>query len=174
MPAIVSRRLPGLTLAMLGIALLGMPALGAAPPAPGQSAPPLVGRTFSGAPIDLATFRGRVVVLNFWASWCVPCRAEMPELEALYRDRQDQGVTVIGLSADDRHDRAAAVKAAGAVSYPVGLLSEASVNGFGSPQVLPLTYIIDATGKVSAVLSANRGPISAQQLRSAVSAAAGS
>src|SRR5258706_10571892 len=122
----VSRGLPGLRLPMLGIALLGMPALGAAPPAPGQSAPPLVGRTFSGAPIDLATFRGRVVALNFWASWCVPCRAEMPDLEALYRDLQDQGVTVIGLSADDRHDRAAACEAAGAVSYPLGPVSKAS------------------------------------------------
>ncbi len=165
--------LPSIAFAMLAMAPWAMPARGGAPPAPGQSAPALVARTFSGAPIDLATLRGKVVVLNFWASWCVPCRAEMPELEALYRERKEQGLTVIGLSADDRHDRAAAVKAAGAVSYPVGLLSEAPVNGFGSPQVLPLTYIIDATGKVSAVLSANRGPISAEQLRSAVSAAAG-
>jgi thiol-disulfide isomerase/thioredoxin len=150
-----------------GVALCG------GPPAPGQEAPALAARSFSGEPIDLRSLRGKVVVLNFWASWCVPCRAEMPELESLYRDKKDQGVTVIGLSADDRHDRADAVKAAALVSYPVGLLSEAPVNGFGTPQVLPLTYIIDATGKVSAVLSANRGPISAGQLRSAVSTAAG-
>ena len=166
-----SRR-AGIALALLGLALLVVPAHGGAPPAPGQIAPALVARSFSGAPIELGALHGKVVVLNFWASWCVPCRAEMPVLEALYRQEQQHGVTVIGLSADDRHDRADAVKAAAAVSYPVGLLSEASVNGFGTPQVLPLTYIIDASGKVSAVLSANRGPISAEQLRGALSAAA--
>jgi thiol-disulfide isomerase/thioredoxin len=169
MSAIVSR--PGIVLALLGATLLATPALCGAPPAPGQLAPALVARSFAGALIDLSALRGKVVVVNFWASWCVPCRQEMPALDALYREGREQGVTVIGLSADDRHDRADAVKAAGAVSYPVGLLSEATVNGFGAPQVLPLTYIISATGRVSAVLSANRGALSAEQLRAAVTAA---
>ena len=166
------QRFAGVALAWLGGALLPVTALGGGPPSQGQVAPALLARSFSGEPIDLSSLRGKVVVLNFWASWCVPCRAEMPLLETLYREGREQGVTVIGLSSDDRHDRAAAVKAAGAVSYPVGLLSEAPVNGFGVPQVLPLTYILDAAGKVSAVLLANRGPISAEQLRAAVSAAA--
>lgn len=143
------------------------------PPAVGETAPPLVARAFTGATIEIAALRGQVVVLNFWASWCVPCREEMPLLDALSREYRDRGVVVAGLSADDRHDRKYAVAAARSVSYFTGLLSEAPSNGFGSPQVLPLTYIIARTGMVSAVLSANRGALSASQLRAAVDVALG-
>ena len=86
-------------------------------------------------------------------------------LDALYRDEAQQGVTVIGLSADDRHDRADAVKAARAVSYPTGLLSEATVNDFGAPQLLPMTYVIARNGTIAASLSANRGALSATALK---------
>ena len=141
-----------------------------APPVAGMPAPALVARAFDGQPIDLESMRGKVVVLNFWASWCGPCRSEMPLLDAIAHDYGERGVVVVGLSADDPHDRKDAVKAARTVAYATGLLSEASVNGFGTPQVLPLTYIIGATGTVAAVLSANRGPLSATQLRGAIDA----
>jgi thiol-disulfide isomerase/thioredoxin len=141
-----------------------------APPVVGQPAPLLHARTFSGEVIDLATLRGKVVVLNFWASWCGPCRSEMPALDALSRDYRDRGVVVIGLSADDRHERKDALAAARGVSYLTGMLAEASTNGFGDPQVLPLTYIIGADGSLAAILAANRGPLSAAQLRAAVDA----
>lgn len=146
----------------------GLPANG--PLAVGQPAPALLARAFSGEAIDLAALRGKVVVLNFWASWCGPCRAEMPALDALYRDYRDRGVTVVGMSADDRHDRKDALAAAHGVSYPTGMLAEATANGFGAPQVLPLTYIINADGSLAAVMSANRGALSAAQLRAAVEA----
>jgi thiol-disulfide isomerase/thioredoxin len=141
------------------------------PPAVGEAAPPLVARSFTGDTIDLAALRGQVVVLNFWASWCGPCRSEMPLLESLSRDYRDRGVVVAGLSADDRHDRKDAVAAARSVSYFTGLLGEAPSNGFGAPQVLPLTYIISRTGTISAVLRANQGALSDTQLRTAVDAA---
>ncbi len=136
----------------------------------GQAAPALVARSFSGETIDLASLRGKIVVLNFWASWCGPCRAEMPVLDALYREYRDRGLVVLGLSADDRHDRNDALRAAQGVGYITGLLAEAQTNGFGAPQVLPLTYIIGRTGTLGAVLNANRGPLSAGQLRAAIEA----
>ena len=134
----------------------------------GRPAPALIRRQFDGQPLDLAGLRGHVVLLNFRASWCGPCRSEMPLLDALSREYRDRGVVVVGLSADDPHDRNDAVKAAAGVHYLTGLLAEAPVNVFGSPQVLPLTYIIGPVGTLGAVLSANRGPLSAGQLRAAV------
>jgi thiol-disulfide isomerase/thioredoxin len=160
-----------LALAWLLLGATGARAEG--PPAVGQAAPPLVARSFTGATFDLASLRGQVVVLNFWASWCVPCREEMPLLDALGREYRDRGVLVVGLSADDRHDRRDAEAAARAVGYFTGLLGDASANGFGAPQRLPLTYIISPAGLISAVLSANRGPLSAAQLRAAVDVALG-
>ena len=172
MQAITSR--PGRTRAVLlaaGLAaVFALPGRSAPPPALGQPAPPLVARTFAGGTIDLAALRGKVVVLNFWASWCGPCRSEMPLLDVLARDYSGRGVVVVGLSADDPHDRKDALQAAKGVGYPTGLLADASVNGFGAPQVLPLTYIIGPAGTLGAVLRANRGALSAEQLRAAVEA----
>ena len=145
---------------------------GPAPPE-GMPAPPLAGSSFSGEAFDLGNWRGKVVVVNFWASWCGPCRSEMPLLDALQRDYRDRGVVVLGLSADDRHDRKDALAAAQAVAYLTGMLSDCSSNGFGAPQMLPLTYIIDRKGTVSAVLRANRGELSAGDLRAAVDQALG-
>jgi len=159
-------------LAMLLALALG-PAVAPAGEAPavGQVAPALIARLFDGQELDVGSLRGRVVLLNFWASWCGPCRAEMPQLDALQREFHDRGLVVVGLSADDRHDRADAVKAARGLGYQLGMLNEASRNDFGAPRTLPLTYVIRADGAVGAVLSANRGAISAEVLRSAVVAA---
>ncbi|MGH8253202.1 MAG: TlpA family protein disulfide reductase [Steroidobacteraceae bacterium] len=143
---------------------------GAGQVAVGKPAPALLARTFSGEKIELAALRGRVVVLNFWASWCGPCRSEMPALDALYHEYRDRGVVVIGLSADDPHDRKDALNAAGVVGYLTGMLSEASTNGFGAPQMLPMTYVIGAGGSLDSILRANRGALSAAQLRAVVEA----
>ncbi len=71
------------------------PALPAAPPAPA-----FAGRTLDGEPFDLVGLRGHVVLLNVWATWCEPCRKEMPELQALHAQHRDRDFTVIGVSVD--------------------------------------------------------------------------
>lgn len=154
--------------------LHGSAARAGPPPEAGQPAPALVAHSFDGQTIDLGSLRGKVVVLNFWASWCGPCRSEMPLLDAVARDYGDRGVVVIGLSADDPHDRREAARVARGVGYRTGLLSEATANGFGAPQVLPLTYIIGSNGVLAVVLRANRGALSAAQLREAIDAQLGS
>lgn len=139
----------------------------------GAPAPAFQLNSNAGKPMALADFRGQIVLLNFWASWCGPCRSEMPLLDALQRDYRERGVVVLGLSADDRHDRNDALAASQGVAYITGMLTDCSNNGFGAPQVLPLTYIIDRKGTVSAVLRANRGALSAGELRAAVDRALG-
>jgi cytochrome c biogenesis protein CcmG/thiol:disulfide interchange protein DsbE len=156
--------------AFIGVALAcAAPVLWAAPAA-GDAAPPLTVPGFGGASIDLASLRGKVVVLNFWASWCEPCRREMPLLQALAHDYADR-VVVVGLSADDKHDRKEAQRVAQSVTYPMGLLADAQPNGFGMPAMLPLTYVIGPTGTVQSVLRASQGALTDAQLRSAVEAA---
>lgn len=165
-----SARRRALTL-LLAIGLGAAGAWAAEAPLVGQAAPALIARQFDGQVLDLASLRGRVVLLNFWASWCDPCRAEMPQLDALQREFRDRGLVVVGLSADDRHDRADALKAARNLGYTLGMLSEATRNDFGVPRTLPLTYLIDREGVIRNVLVANRGASSAEALRSAVVAA---
>ncbi len=169
MPATTFRRLlaPALLIATL---IAAGPVAFASAPKLGQPAPALIAKSFGGEEFDLSALRGKVVVVNFWASWCEPCRTEMPLLEALSHDYGDR-VVVVGLSADDSHDRRDAVQASKRVSYITGLLSEAHVNGFGAPQALPLTYIIDPSGNVSAIMQANQGAVSADRLRAAVETA---
>src|SRR5215475_6624351 len=72
----------------------------------GQPAPALVVQELSGQSFDLAAQRGKVVVLNFWATWCPPCRNEMPVLDAFYRKYRSQGLELIGISVDRPHDGA--------------------------------------------------------------------
>lgn len=136
------------------LAAASLPAAAARPPSVGEPAPALEARLFDGRALDLVSLRGQVVVLNVWASWCAPCRHEMPMLDALARDYAARGVTVLGLSADDRHDRREAERIAGGFHYALGMLSEAPRNGFGMPTALPLTYVIDPQGTVVRVLRA--------------------
>lgn len=66
----------------------------------GPAAPAFLGRTLDGEPFELASQRGTVVLLNVWATWCEPCRQEMPELQALHARHSAQGLTVVGVSVD--------------------------------------------------------------------------
>jgi len=134
------------------LALAGLSAAAHAAAAVGQPAPALTVPRLDGASFDLGALRGKVVIVSFWATWCVPCREEMPALDAFYRQYRQRGVELIGLSVDRPHDRDDVLKVMHAFSYPAAVLKEAKSNGFGSPGVLPVTYIVDADGVVRAKL----------------------
>jgi cytochrome c biogenesis protein CcmG, thiol:disulfide interchange protein DsbE len=140
----------------------------AAPDDVGQPAPVLIVKQLDGRDLDLAALRGQVVILNFWATWCPPCRAEMPVLEAFYQKHASQGVMVIGLSADDPHERKAVRRVMQGFTYPAALLVDARHNGFGNPKVLPVTYIIGADGIIRARLLPTKGNLTEQSLSAAV------
>lgn len=134
----------------------------------GQPAPVLVVRQLDGHDLDLAALRGKVVILNFWATWCPPCRAEMPVLQAFYEKHAAEGVMVIGVSADDPHERKAVTRVMQQFTYPAALLADARSNGFGTPKVLPISYIIGTDGIIRARLLPTRGNLTEQALSAAI------
>ncbi len=116
----------------------------------GRLAPQLSIKDLEGQSIELASFRGRTVLLNFWASWCGPCVDEMPVLDQFARERSDE-IVVIGIAVEDESD-ARAFLARYPVSYLIGIGSAASPNEsarFGNHlDVLPYSVLIDPQGVV--------------------------
>lgn len=157
------------TFALLTLAAFsGMPAAWAGPEV-GQMAPALTVKTLNGHTFDLRSERGKVVVVNFWATWCPPCREEMPALESFYRKYHAHGVDLIGMSADSPHDRGDVRKVMRAYTYPAAMASDAKDNDFGAPRMLPITYVIDTVGIVRAVLQPGHNPVTAKTLAHIVS-----
>jgi cytochrome c biogenesis protein CcmG/thiol:disulfide interchange protein DsbE len=134
----------------------------------GQPAPALIAPELDGQTFDLAALRGKVVIVNFWATWCPPCRQEMPAIDAFYRQYHAQGVEVIGISTDRPRDRGDVVKIMHSFAYPAAVLSEAKVNGFGAPEALPITFVIDANGVVRAKFRADQNGVTESSLAAAV------
>jgi thiol-disulfide isomerase/thioredoxin len=122
------------------------------------TAPDVSARTLEGGSFSLADYRGKTVVLNFWASWCAPCRVETPALQVLAHDLASQGVVFVGVDSRDDPDAARAfladIKGADApVDYPNIDDSSGDVAlSFHSlvPPAFPSTLVVDRTGKVAA------------------------
>ncbi len=108
----------------------------------------MVVRTLDGKAFDLGSLRGKVVLVSYWASWCEPCREEMPTLSSFYRRYHERGLEIIAISVDRPRDRARVLKASKALTYPTAMVGEISVDGFGEPEGVPLTWVVDANGIV--------------------------
>lgn len=119
-------------------------------------APPFIFTTFEGETISLEDLRGKGVVLNFWASWCAPCRDEAPLLEAMWRREKENGIVFIGLDYLDQEPAAKAYLAEFDITYPNGPdLQSAAARRYGIKGV-PETFFIDADGMIQEVVV---GPI---------------
>ncbi len=133
------------------------------------SSPPVSGTTLTGQRLSLTSDRGSVVVLNFWGSWCAPCRAEAPALAALARRFRRDQVRFVGIDVRDSVPAAQAFDAAFGVSYPslrdpgeqIALAFRATV----PPAAIPTTLLIDRTGRIAGRVI---GAISYDGLRSLI------
>ena len=122
----------------------------AAAPEPGipGPAPQVELSSLDGQRLKLSSFRGRVVLLNFWATWCAPCRTEIPELNGLQHDLEASGLTVVGVSWDDSADSVREFQKEIPQDYTVLLGGEDVQDKFAGIRSLPTTYIIDREGNV--------------------------
>jgi thiol-disulfide isomerase/thioredoxin len=105
----------------------------------------------SGAKVNLASLRGKPLVINLWATWCGPCRLEMPQLEALSTIFKDRGLAIVGLSVDDEPEEIRKVAQEFKITYPmlVGLGQGELIRSLGYQDVLPLSILIRADGTVA-------------------------
>jgi cytochrome c biogenesis protein CcmG, thiol:disulfide interchange protein DsbE len=136
----------GAAMLVLWLAPMSNPA--SAEPEIGAAAPVLVVNELDGSTFDLAKLRGKVVLVNYWATWCAPCRKEMPKLDAFYKRYRAHGLEIIGISIDFERDLEKARKAARAVTYPTALAKAITDDGFGVPKAVPITWIVDVDGTV--------------------------
>lgn len=140
---------------MAGI-FVGIAALvGGSGPACGasQSAPDVVLKDLQGNEFKLSDYRGKVVIVNFWAEWCPPCKIEIPHLVALYNKYKDKGLMIFGVAVDSKNDEVIGEKAhALGVNYPVinGDNDHARVRrSFPPIRGVPASFVINKQGKIN-------------------------
>lgn len=143
--------------AALWVALIGVllwrfgPQIGAAIGIGGTDlpAPDFQVTTLDGDTIRLADLRGQVVLVNFWATWCPPCRVEMPGFQDVWEDYRDRGVMILGMSVD-RGDRSQVdrwVRDRG-ITFPIAFPTDRIVSAYGGANVLPTSLLIDRDGRI--------------------------
>jgi peroxiredoxin len=111
--------------------------------------PPFDLTTLDGAPISDRQLRGKVVLLNFWATWCPPCRVEMPGFQSTYDRLRDRGFVVLGVSMDAGGSAAVARFLSDRdITYPVAMASPGMVASFGGVNFLPTSFLIDREGRI--------------------------
>lgn len=114
----------------------------------GKAAPDFVLRSLQGENMRLSEYSGEVVLVNFWATWCGPCRQEMPRLDELYARYRRAGLVLLGVSLDHERDRAAEMARTLKVAYPVLFDEQRTVSRAYGVDDLPVTLLIDRQGVV--------------------------
>lgn len=141
-------RIVFLIFAVAGVALsaFGQQATNQQEPAPAFELKDINGRT-----VRLSDFKGKVVLLNFWATWCAPCRAEMPELARWQNEYQSKGLQVVGMTYPN-YTRAAVghITRRLKLTYPILLGTRELAGKYGVGEVMPTTIVIDRDGRIRA------------------------
>ncbi|MCC6931110.1 MAG: TlpA family protein disulfide reductase [Gemmatimonadaceae bacterium] len=128
--------------------------------------PAFAATTIDGQPVSDASLRGKVVLVNFWATWCGPCRVEMPLLEQMYQRHRDRGFVLLGFSVDRAGDQVVRdyVRSRG-VTYPVAVVGAREEGAFGGVRGYPTSFLL---GRDGVVRHAVIGPLAPASLELAV------
>lgn len=115
----------------------------------GQVAPSFNLKNLEGQAVALADYKGKVVVLDFWATWCGPCKRIIPDLNKLYQAYQDRGLVVVGISVDRKPESVLPkfIKQF-KISYPILIADQTVTQAYGGIKYIPTLFIIDKQGKV--------------------------
>ena len=132
----------------------------------GHQAPSFTVGTPSGLQSGLSNYRGKIVVMNLWASWCPPCRAEMPDLQRLYQGYRSRNVVVLGVDQGESAQRASEFARALDIHYPILLDEQQQYGRVYAALGLPTTIVIDSNGTV---IRGFDGALSYPQMVSAIS-----
>lgn len=114
----------------------------------GTPAPTAILRTFDGSTISSADLLGHTVLLTFWATWCSPCRDELPLLSRYAAQHDSAGLRVLGFCLDSPDESTEAAQVAGTLSFPNGLMAHSSAPGYGRIWRLPVSFLIDRSGRL--------------------------
>ena len=127
----------------------------------GEPAPGFALEGLDGGEVSLAALDGKVVVLNFWASWCGPCRLEMPDFQKAWEEHQEQEVVFVGIAVDDTASEASKFAEQVGVTYPLALDTTGDVARAYRIRAVPSTYFIDREGRLATTLHgvANQGAL---------------
>ena len=146
MPARVLRWItPGLFLA----AVLLPAGCGGEPEAQSEAAPDFELQTLEGESIRLADYRGKVVLIDFWATWCQPCRRQVPHLKSLYTELRPSGFEIVGIAVGDREESVRKFVAQAQIEYPVTMGTDEVVTAFGNFTTIPTVFLVDRNGKIA-------------------------
>ncbi|HNS62917.1 MAG TPA: TlpA disulfide reductase family protein [Anaerolineaceae bacterium] len=126
----------------------------ASAPRAGFSAPDFSLPDLQGSSLQLGDLKGKVVILNFWASWCSPCKAEMPAFQSVYSQWKEEGIEIVAVNTTSQDSLAGIQSFVSSyqLSFPILLDSDGSVNQLYRVQALPTTFLIDRQGMIREVI----------------------
>jgi peroxiredoxin len=172
----IQRRILYVLVLIAGMAWIGISAdhsgrslaSGTAAPQAGFLAPDFTLKTPQGEAYTLSSLRGQAVLINIWATWCPPCRAEMPSIQALYQEYRSQGLVVLGINStiqDDPLEIAPFLEEYG-LTFPILLDETGEVTRAYEVRALPSSFFIDRQGRINEVVIG--GPMSSALLRTRI------
>lgn len=141
-------RLPALLITVALAFFIGACSDGRHGTSPGDVAPQIEGLDLAGAPTSLRSIQGKVIVVNFWATWCGPCMAELPALQELHDTLKGRGLQVVGIAVDDTRENIRSAQERFGITYPLILDTKASSKRSFGIRGLPETLVLDAQHRV--------------------------